>query len=126
MKFIHRLGYYLGGFSIGLIILAFFLSGKKTSCDYGPNARTTKNLWQKEKIYSEEALASMRTFQMDTTMVSNMIRYGTVNFSESDTKNETCKTYILENSFKEQNFKLQIKNCDSFATIESIEPLKND
>lgn len=126
MKFIHRLGYYLGGFSIGLIILAFFLSGKKTSCDYGPNARTTKNLSQKEKIYSEEALASMRTFQMDTTMVSDMIRYGTVNFSESDTKNETCKTYILENSFKEQNFRLQIKNCDAFATIESIEPLKKD
>ena len=47
MKFIHRLGYYLGGFSIGLILLAFFLQGKKTSCDYGPNARTTKNIANK-------------------------------------------------------------------------------
>ena len=29
MKFIHRLGFYLGGFSIGLVFLMFFLSGKK-------------------------------------------------------------------------------------------------
>ncbi len=39
MKLIQRIGYYLGGFSIGLVILAFFLNGKKTSCSYGPDAR---------------------------------------------------------------------------------------
>ena len=48
MKFIHRLGYYLGGFSIGLIFLAFFLSGKRASCDYGPDARVLKNIGQKK------------------------------------------------------------------------------
>lgn len=126
MKFIHRLGYYLGGFSIGLIILAFFLSGKKTSCAYGPSARTTKSISQKKKSYSEEALQTMRTFQMDSTTVSDMIKHGAVNFSESDTKAETCKTYIIENSFKDQDFKLQIKNCDSLATIETIVLDKND
>lgn len=122
MKFIHRLGYYLGGFSIGIIILAFFLSGKKTSCAYSPNARTTKSLSQKQKSYSEEALSVMRSFEMDTIIVSEMIKHGSVNFSESDTKTEDCKTYILKNSYKDQDFKLQIKNCDSLATIESITP----
>lgn len=120
MKFIHRLGYYLGGFSIGLIILAFFLSGKKTSCAYGPSARTTKTLSQKKKSYSEATLQSMRTFEMDTTIVSNLIKHGSVNFSESETKTEPCKTYIIENSFKNQDFKLRIRNCDSLATIETI------
>ena len=126
MKFIHRLGYYLGGFSIGIIILAFFLSGKKTSCAYSPNARTIKSISQKPKSYSEEALSAMRTFEMDTTVVSDMIQYGSVNFSESDTKTEDCKTYILKNSYKDQKFRLQIKNCDSLATIESIVPYKKD
>jgi hypothetical protein len=124
MKFIHRVGYYLGGFSIGLIILFFFLSGKKTSCAYGPNARTTKNISLKQKSYSEDALFAMRSFEMDTLVVSDMIKYGNVNFSESDTKNETCKTYIIENSYKKQKFKMQVKNCDSIATIESIVPYK--
>lgn len=120
MKFIHRIGYYLGGFSIGLIILAFFLSGKKTSCDYGPNARTIKNISQKQKIYSDDAILTMQSFEMDTTIVSDLIKYGDVNFSESDTKAEDCKTYIIKNNYKNQNFRLQIKNCDSSATIESI------
>lgn len=124
MKFIHRVGYYLGGFSIGLIILFFFLSGKKTSCAYGPNARTTKNISLKQKTYSEDALFTMRSFEMDTVVVSDMIKHGNVNFSESDTKSETCKTYIIENSYKKQKFKLQVKNCDSLATIESIVPYK--
>ena len=120
MKFIHRVGYYLGGFSIGLIILAFFLSGKKTSCAYSPNSRTTKNISEKKKVYSEEALFTMQKFDMDTTIVSAMIKHGSVNFSKSDTKSEPCKTYILENSFNEQEFRFKIQNCDSLATIEEI------
>lgn len=122
MKFIHRVGYYLGGFSIGLIILFFFLSGKKTSCAYSPNARTTKNISIKEKSFSEDALFAMRSFEMDTTIVSDMIKHGNVKFSESDTKSEICKTYIIENSYKKQKFKMQVKNCDSLVTIESIVP----
>jgi len=120
MKFIHRVGYYLGGFSIGLILLAFFLQGKKTSCDYGPNARTTKNIANKSKLYSSEAQSMMKQYQMDTVSVSNLIRFGTVDFSKSDTKSKDCKTYLIENSFKESEFELLVKNCDSIATIESI------
>lgn len=120
MKFIHRVGYYLGGFSIGLIILAFFLQGKKTSCDYGPNARTTKNIANKVKSYSEEAESIMNQYQMDTLTVSNLIRFGTVDFSKSETKAEGCKTYLIENSFKENTFELIVKNCDSLIIVESI------
>ena len=56
MKFIHRLGYYLGGFSIGLIFLAFFLSGKRASCSYGPDARVLKNISTKQLIYSRNVI----------------------------------------------------------------------
>ena len=47
---IRRLGYYLGGFSVGIILLTFILSGKKTSCNYGPNARVIDNLTQKKIV----------------------------------------------------------------------------
>ena len=120
MKFIHRLGYYLGGFAIGLILLAFFLNGKKTSCDYGPNARTIKNISLKSKQYTEDALETMRVHHLDSTIVNDLIKYGEVNFSESDTKSENCKTYSVENSYKEKGFLLRIKNCDSLATILAI------
>jgi len=120
MKLIHRIGYYLGGFSLGLILLAFFLSGKKTSCDYSPNARTIKNINIKKHLYSEAAENAMKTYRLDTLDVFNLIRTGSVNFSESDTKSEGCKMYLIENELEDKDVELRIKNCDSIATIETL------
>ncbi|MFT5846318.1 hypothetical protein [Psychroserpens sp.] len=120
MKLLHRIGYYLGGFSLGLILLAFFLSGKKTSCDYSPNARTIKNINIKKHLYSEATANSMKTYSLDSLDVFNLIKTGSVNFSESDTKNEGCKTYLIENELKDKDVELHIKNCDSTATIELL------
>ena len=120
MKLIHRIGYYLGGFSLGLILLAFFLSGKKTSCDYSPNARTIKNINIKKHLYSEATENTMKTYSLDTLDVFNLIKTGSVNFSESDTKSEDCKMYLIENELEDKDVELRVKNCDSTATIESL------
>ncbi len=120
MKFIHRLGYYLGGFSLGLILLAFFLSGKKTSCDYGPNARTIKNINIKKHSFSETSLANMNTYGIDSIEVERLIRTGDVNFSESDTEKDSCKRYLIENELKDSDIELWLTNCDSLVTIESL------
>ena len=121
MKLIQRIGYYLGGFSLGLILLAFFLSGKKTSCDYGPNARTLKNIGLKKQAYSETALAEMRNYSIDSTEVSKLISSGNVNFSQSDTKLDSCNVYVIENEWKDKEVELSVKNCDSVATLERLE-----
>ncbi|MBR9913763.1 MAG: DUF4258 domain-containing protein [Algicola sp.] len=120
MKLIHRVGYYLGGFSIGLVLLAFFLGGKKTSCSYGPNARTIKNISIKKHFYSEAAQASMASYNLDTLAISNLIKTGDVNFSESDTKSEGCKMYLIENELHDKPVELRVLNCDSTATIQSF------
>jgi hypothetical protein len=121
MKLIHRIGYYLGGFSIGLIVLAFFLSGKKTSCDYGPNARTIKNILIKKRAYSDAATTSMTNYSLDTLTVTKLIKSGDVNFSKSETKVEGCKTYLIENTYEDKDLEFRIKNCDSTATVLSID-----
>ncbi|WP_298757711.1 hypothetical protein [uncultured Psychroserpens sp.] len=121
MKLIHRIGYYLGGFSIGLILLAFFLSGKKTSCAYGPNARTIKNISEKKyRLYSDTTKSVMKSHDLDSLDISNLIKTGDVNFSESDTKAKGCKTYLIENELEDKTVELTIKNCDSSATIQSL------
>ncbi|MFC4721935.1 hypothetical protein ACFO5O_06365 [Geojedonia litorea] len=120
MKLIQRVGYYLGGFSIGLIILAFFLSGKKTSCDYGPNARTIKNISIKKKHYSEEALAFMALHSIDSSIVSDLIKTGDVNFSESDTKSKPCSLYSIDTYLDKNAITLKVKNCDSIAIISEL------
>jgi hypothetical protein len=120
MKFTQRLGYYLGGFGIGLIILMFFLNGKNASCDYGPNARTVKNISSKPIIYSSRASDFITAYQLDSTTVVNLIKYGNVNFAKSKTHLDSCKIYYIENSYKNKALELQIQNCNTLATLLDI------
>lgn len=125
MKFTQRLGYYLGGFAIGLIILMFFLNGKEASCDYSPNARTVKNISKKSFVYSENASQFIYNQNLDSTTVVNLVKYGSVDFSKSNTKLESCKVYHVDNIYKERKLELAVENCDSIATILSINYINN-
>lgn len=120
MKFIHRLGYYLGGFAIGLVILAFFLSGKRTSCAYGPDARVLKNIRLKERAYSEEALEEMQRSQIDTASIHRVLRKGDVDFSRSNTDLDSCKIYMITGNSEIGELEMLFENCDSLATLQEI------
>lgn len=120
MKFIHRLGYYLGGFSIGLIFLAFFLSGKRAQCDYGPEARVLKNINSKTQEISAKAQESINAIAIDSVSLSKILRRGNVNFSESQTHLDSCNIYVIESEFNSKNLRIEIENCETKATINSI------
>jgi hypothetical protein len=120
MKFIHRLGYYLGGFSIGLIFLAFFLSGKRASCDYGPDARVLKNIGLKQLQFDERVEDMLNSKTIDSTTISLILKQGDVNFSESNTKLETCKLYVIEKTVEDKEIALTVENCEQIATIKNI------
>ena len=120
MKFVHRLGYYLGGFAIGLLLLMFFLNGKDASCDYSPNARTVKNISSKTIQYSDKASIFIKEQALDSTTIINLVKFGSVDFSKSETKLDSCKVYYIENSYKDRELELKIKNCDSLATLLDI------
>ena len=125
MKFVYLLVYYLGVFSIGLVLLMFFLNGKDASCDYSPNARTIKNISSKPIVYSKEASSFISSHQLDSTTIINLVKYGSVDFSKSETELDSCKIYHLENSYKERNMELTIKNCNALATLLKIKYANN-
>ena len=120
MKFIHRLGFYLGGFTIGLIILFFFLGGKKTSCDYGPEARTLKNIRIKPRLFSEESIISLSEKGLDTSAISTLLRNGSVLFSESNTDLDSCKQYVIKGTVLKNNLKIRVENCEEQATVMKV------
>ena len=95
MKVLYRLGYYLGGFSVGLILLAFILNGKKTSCNYTPNARVIDNLLQKKIVISQEVIDQFP--QLTDSIVKESIRKGTIDFQKVILK-EILVDYIILNS----------------------------
>ena len=121
MKFIHRLGYYLGGFAIGLIFLAFFLSGKRASCDYGPEARVLKNIRIKPMEYSESISEQLKEYQIDSLALRGILADGDVNFKKSNTKLDSCRTYFIEGEHNDKEIYLTIANCDSIAKLIRIE-----
>jgi hypothetical protein len=120
MKLIQRIGYYLGGFSLGLLILAFFLNGKKASCSYGPDARVLKNISTKKIIYGSLISEAIENKQIDTATIRYILKKGDINFSKSDTNKKPCATYTVEDSFDNKEFVLVIENCDSTATLQKL------
>lgn len=120
MKFIHRLAYYLGGFSIGLVILFFFLSGKRASCDYTPDARVLKNIRQKERVFSPEVQESMRLHKIDTSYISAILYSGDVDFNRSNTDRDSCNTYWITGKTADRELELLFENCDSVATVREL------
>ena len=120
MKLIQRVGYYLGGFSLGLIILAFFLNGKKTSCSYGPDARVLKNIRLKTIIYSEQLQSNMEQYHLDSTAINYILRKGNIDFSESNARQKPCGIYKVEGEFEKKDIILTVENCDSIATIANL------
>ena len=117
MKFVHRLGFYAGGFVIGLMLLFFFLNGKRTSCDYGPEARTLKNIKLKQLVFSNEALQDFGNYKVDTAAISIFLKQGDVLFSESDTSLDSCKQYVIRGLIETKKYKIRVENCEMKATV---------
>jgi|TARA_R110002124_G_scaffold134076_6_gene296713 hypothetical protein len=117
MKLAYRLAYFSGGFLIGIALLFFILSGKKTSCAYGPESRTLKNIRLKERAFSESTLQILRENKMDTSAVSTLLENGDVLFSESNTKLDSCRIYVIEGEILEKNLKITVENCEKLVTV---------
>lgn len=114
MKILYRLGYYLGGFSVGLIFLAFILNGKKTSCNYSPNARVIDNLLQKELVIPDSIKGYYPT--LDKESLQQIIQRATVDFSKSDTKRDSCKRYHLTAEQPKKAI-IEVANCEKKALV---------
>jgi hypothetical protein len=121
MKFIHRLGFYLGGFSIGLIFLMFFLSGKKTSCAYGPNARVLKNITSKTLVINPNVKSDLSALSIDSLQVDMILKKGNVNFAKSDTSKEQCKRYTIEYD----SLEVLVENCILEANLLEVSKKQN-
>jgi len=120
LKLIQRIGYYLGGFSLGLIILAFFFNGKKTSCAYGPEARVLKNINTKTLVYSDNIKTILKENSIDSISIREALKLGDINFYESDTRKEPCGIYAIESTINDREIMLTVENCETIATLQNI------
>lgn len=117
---VKRIFYYLVGLSLGSVAVYFFWQKKNASFDYGMDARTLKTLRIRERLFSEQAKLSMQQHRIDTTMISNILYLGDVDFGKSDQRKKPCGEYYITGTDALKSIHLLVKRCDSTATIEEI------
>ena len=120
MTLLQRIGYYLGGFSLGLIILAFFFKEKKTDFSYFPDARIRKSINSKKIIFSNSIQAAINNKDIDSISLSEILKKGNINLSKSQPRKEPCGIYNIEMELEKRQIALSVENCDSIATVLSM------
>lgn len=117
--FLKRLGWYLIGFSIGLVFLVFFVkkkSGEKgIEICYFPNCRVLKDLRSKPMGYAENV---QQHFDGDSAVWNSFFKEGSIDFGNSNTASEPCKTYKIANHTKST---ITVRNCPDKVFIETFE-----
>lgn len=121
MKLLHRFGFFSIGLIMGIIILIFFLGGKRASCNYTPNARTLEDIRFKELVYSEESQDFLNSKNVDSIAIAYILNDGDVNFGKSKTDHEPCNIYFITGEIESGKLELQIENCRDTATVQRAE-----
>ncbi|HEA29607.1 MAG TPA: DUF4258 domain-containing protein [Leeuwenhoekiella sp.] len=127
MQVLQRVGYYMGGFAVGLVLLAFFLKGSDTeipSCDYMPNARVLKTIRNKGYEISPELQRLMAETAVDTIQLNRLFREGTVDFDKSQQQLKPCGIYYIkspESESKPIHTEVSICEYEDKVTIKSIQ-----
>jgi len=113
-----RFALYGFGFTIGIILVFFFLGGKKASCNWLPNDRMLQIIRSKQIQYSNDVQEQIKTAVLDSLAINNILVNGNIDFSESQVKNDPCRIYLINGSKQEENIALTVQVCDSIAIIE--------
>lgn len=119
---LRRVGFYLAGLAIGMVLFAFLIRGRGVKCEFNylPNARTLSNIRMKARQFSPEIRQLIDNKEIDTTEISNILEFGDVDFSRSKVKVDSCKLYIIEGMLRNKEIELSVLNCDSTAIIQKI------
>ena len=115
-----RFALYGFGFAIGLVLVFFFLGGKKASCNWLPNDRMLKIIRQKQINYSLETQQMINNTEIDSLDINLILDHGDIDFSKSQVKNNPCRKYLINGTQEQKNISLTVKICDSIATIETV------
>lgn len=121
MNFVHRLGYYLVGFLVGVMFLVFMFKSKKTEFCYLPNCRVLKDLRAKPMVYSEIAEKKLAEKWVTIEDIKVSTEDGDVDFSKSNKPLEGGKLYVVEGkNAKDENIIVELINYPDKVVLKDI------
>lgn len=106
---------------MGSFVVAAVFSGKDTRCNYFPNARVLNDLRNKPFHYSDQASQVLAEKWIDTIDIKNCLKYGDVDFDESNVPVGSGKLYIIDGkTIKNQEITLEVINYSEKAVLKDI------
>lgn len=113
MSFLRRLRFYLIGFGIGLLFVAFFFGSKAAQCSYLPNSRTLEEAKIYPIVYSDEANEFIKSEKLDSIFVYDELfgKSEITNFGTDEVRAEPCRIYrAIYRKQKSYDFVFEICN----------------
>ncbi len=114
------------GFAMGIVMVFFFLGGKRASCNWLPNDRILNIIQKKEIRYSELVRQELEKSSADSLDIRAILVNGDIDFSKSRVKNEPCRLYWIQGQKKQSSLLISVELCDSIATVSSLERIAED
>jgi len=111
------------GFAMGIVIVFFFLGGKKASCNWLPNDRILNIIERKQLFYGDQIEQNLKEAEADSLDIRAILKNGDIDFSKSQVKNEPCRLYWIEGQGKQSSLLISVELCDSVATVSSLKRL---
>jgi len=108
------------GFAIGMVLVFFFLGGKKASCNWLPNDRILNIISQKKITFSEEVNSELIATETDSLDIMQILKRGDIDFSKSQVKNDPCRNYWIEGDVDQKNLVITVEICDSTAVVKTL------
>lgn len=111
------------GFAMGIVIVFFFLGGKRASCNWLPNDRILNIIERKQLRYGDQIEQNLKEAEADSLDIRAILKNGDIDFSKSQVKNEPCRLYWIEGHGKQSSLLISVELCDSIATVSSLKRL---
>ena len=118
-----RFALYGIGFVMGIVIVFFFLGGKRASCNWLPNDRILNIIQRKQLLYGEQLEDNLREAEADSLDIRSILLNGDIDFSKSRVKNDPCRLYWIQGEGKQSSLLISVELCDSVATVKSLQRL---
>jgi hypothetical protein len=119
-ELLYRFKFFGIGLSIGIALVFFILNGKKSRCSWFPNERILKIIRQKHLVYSDGLQKQINSKKIDSAYIQAILLDGNIDFSKSQTKNNPCRNYHIDYYTKKKTSILQVKICDTIATLSEL------
>ncbi|MBI3501217.1 MAG: DUF4258 domain-containing protein [Bacteroidetes bacterium] len=112
-----RIRLYLFGFLIGCVLVYFILLRGKNRSYWLPENRIKEQMLKGNLIYSEHAKCRMKCRNITEEEVKEILKKGSVNFSESHPHDSPCPSYAFDGKTSAgKNERIVFSSCDTLTT----------